>query len=91
LDSEATPSASPPLQPAQELTPQISSTTEPPALRTKKLAIRPKRKIMRILEPSQDSLPEASPSTLAAEVHDSTKKPPTFYIRKRAKRSPEEK
>ncbi|KAL5978421.1 hypothetical protein ACLOJK_029538, partial [Asimina triloba] len=80
-ESEATPSASPPRQPAQEPTPQISSTTEPPALRTKKLAIRPKRKIMRILEPSQDSLPEASPSTLAAEVHDSTKKPPTFYIR----------
>ncbi|KAL5979797.1 hypothetical protein ACLOJK_041444 [Asimina triloba] len=44
-----------------------------------------------MLEPSQDSLPEASPSTLATEVHDSTKKPPTFYIRKRAKTSPEEK
>ncbi|KAL6003078.1 hypothetical protein ACLOJK_023301, partial [Asimina triloba] len=84
-DSEATPSASPPPQPASEPTPQIPSTTEPTARRTKKLVVRPKRKIKKMLEPPQDSLPEASPSTLIAKVHDSTKKFPTFYIRKRAK------
>ncbi|KAL5985285.1 hypothetical protein ACLOJK_027266, partial [Asimina triloba] len=82
-DSEATPSTSPPPQPAQESTPQIPSTTEPIARRTKKLVVRPKRKIRKMLELPQDSLPEASPSTLAAEVHDSTKKSPHFYSRKR--------
>ncbi|KAL6000842.1 hypothetical protein ACLOJK_006569, partial [Asimina triloba] len=79
-----TPSASPPPQPAQEPTPQIPSTAESTTLRTKKLAVRPKHKIRKMLEPPQESLPEASPSTLAAEVHDSTKKSPHFYIHKRA-------
>ncbi|KAL5994125.1 hypothetical protein ACLOJK_034997, partial [Asimina triloba] len=90
-DSEATPSASPPPQPAPEPTPQTPSTTEPTGRRNKKLAILPKRKIRKMLVPLQDSLPEASPYTLAAEVHDSTKKSPTFYIRKQAKPSPEQK